>query len=478
MTQAESLANPYIAGSPLTRSEMFFGREDVFEFVRKSLVGLHQDNIIVLYGQRRTGKTSVLYQMRHHLEERYVPILIDLQGLSLNSMSNFFWEIATHIQRQLRRDWDIHLPRPEMAAYSENPLEQFQEGFLQQVWEVLGERHILLMIDEALRLDEQVQAGSLEPQVFDYIRSLMQHNQQLDFIFSVGTRLGQLEGREFGLLLNTALYKEISFLSHKSAVTLVTQPVQDVFQLSEEAINRILDVTSGHAYYTQLLCHSLFSRYAGEWSVITAKDVENVLPEVVERGTVNLKYVWDDSSQQEKLILVTMSEITARENRLVMEEEIGIVLRGHEIYAPPAEVSMAFRSLVGREVLVRVEAYSYKFSVDLMRMWLVENQRIDWLDEKLLQTARAWQRPAEATAVAPARRVPRLLVGAGAATVLLGVILGGILYALPMAGEDPQPSPSPTATSGIVAPTSNAYALTDGHTHTIPGGSSVRYQPV
>ena len=121
MTQAESLTNPYVAGSPLTQSAMFFGRQDVFDFVRKSLVGRHQDNIIVLYGQRRTGKTSVLYQMRHNLESRYVPLLIDLQGLSLSSISSFFGELAIGIQRQLRRDWGISLPRPEIASYENAP---------------------------------------------------------------------------------------------------------------------------------------------------------------------------------------------------------------------------------------------------------------------------------------------------------------------------------------------------------------------
>ena len=78
MTQTEALSNPYVAGSPVSRPEMFFGRSDVFEFVRSALVGQHQDNIIVLYGKRRTGKTSVLYQMHRNLDPRYLPILVDL----------------------------------------------------------------------------------------------------------------------------------------------------------------------------------------------------------------------------------------------------------------------------------------------------------------------------------------------------------------------------------------------------------------
>jgi AAA+ ATPase superfamily predicted ATPase len=78
MVQAESIANPFVAGRPLTRADMFFGREDVFEFIRNALVGQHQDNIIVLYGKRRTCKTSVLCQMHRHINSRYILVLIGL----------------------------------------------------------------------------------------------------------------------------------------------------------------------------------------------------------------------------------------------------------------------------------------------------------------------------------------------------------------------------------------------------------------
>src|SRR5713226_6617012 len=99
------IINPYIAGSPVTGSEMFFGRVDVFMFVRQSVVGKHRDNVIVLYGQRRTGKTSVLYQMRHHLNPRYLCIFIDLHAFALEGLSAFLWELANHIKRVLRRDY-------------------------------------------------------------------------------------------------------------------------------------------------------------------------------------------------------------------------------------------------------------------------------------------------------------------------------------------------------------------------------------
>ena len=62
--------SPYIAGPPVKSREMFYGRKSVFDWIRENLSGTFQDNVLVLYGERRTGKTSVLYQMQHHLPDK------------------------------------------------------------------------------------------------------------------------------------------------------------------------------------------------------------------------------------------------------------------------------------------------------------------------------------------------------------------------------------------------------------------------
>ena len=78
-----TMTNPYIFGAPVKTREMFFGREDVFNFLHHHLIGSYQDNVVMLYGQRRTGKTSILYQIRdaNRLGDGYTPILISLEGL-------------------------------------------------------------------------------------------------------------------------------------------------------------------------------------------------------------------------------------------------------------------------------------------------------------------------------------------------------------------------------------------------------------
>jgi len=58
--------NPYVAGNPVGDSPAFVGRADVLREVLR-ILRRPQDNAIVLYGQRRIGKTSILQHLAAQL---------------------------------------------------------------------------------------------------------------------------------------------------------------------------------------------------------------------------------------------------------------------------------------------------------------------------------------------------------------------------------------------------------------------------
>lgn len=400
------VVNPYIAGSPVTSPEMFFGRDDVFAFIRQALTGKHQDNIIVLYGQRRTGKTSVLYQMHRYLDPRYLPVFIDLHGMALEGLGGLLWELANLIQRSLRRDYKIELPRLNRAEFMGDPRAAFENDFLGQVWSALGDRHLLLMLDEAIRLQEQVQAGKLERQVFEYLRHLMQHDARLNFLFSLGSGLEEME-KEYAFLFSVALYKKISFLDRASAVALITQPAQEYYTVEPGAVERILELTSGHAYYTQLLCHSLFARWQRENKApITVSDVDASLDEVVERGLAVLKHVWEESSPAERAVLAGIAAAQGDSNRPVSAQDAINAWKQVQVNIPPGDVAKALKALIARDVLAGEDRY--RFAVDLQRRYVSKYERLEWVKEEIPEAIRAWE-----TSPAPPSIPPPLPEGEG-----------------------------------------------------------------
>ena len=369
---------------------MFFGREDVFAFVQQALIGKHRDNVIILYGQRRTGKTSALYQMSRHLGARYVCVLLDLHGLALEGLDGFLWEMANSIARTLRRDQRIEISPPPRAAFQSSPRSQFENVFLNQVWNALGDRHLLLMLDEAIRLQEQVQHGKLEPEVFEYLRYLMQHFPRLNFLFALGDGLEALT-KEYAFLFSVGLYKKISFLERDAALKLITQPVQNVYAVELEAQERILEITGAHPYYTQLLCHSLFARWQRtRVEAIQVADVDAVIDEAVERGLAVLKHTWEESSPAEKAILAGAAATMREHHARVSEQDIARVLKQNAIVILPEEAGQAYKSLLARDLFTGSDPFG--FAVDLTRLWINKYERVEWVRDEISDAIKAWTR--------------------------------------------------------------------------------------
>jgi len=401
--------NPYIAGSPVTGTEMFFGREDVFSFVRRNLTGRHRDTPIVLYGQRRTGKTSVLYQMHRHLDSRYRCVFIDMHGLSLDGVGNLLWGIANSIRRGLQRDHQLTIPVPDRSMFSADPYLTFEGAFLDGLWPVLGDDHLVLLIDEVVRLDEEMRSGQLEREVFDYLRHLMQHFENLNFIFSIGSGLEELE-KEYAFLFSVSLYHRISFLEASAAHALITQPIAEHYVVLPAAVKGIVDVTSGHPYYTQLLCHCMFDRWMrSPKAQMTPADVEAVLTETIELGSPNLMYVWEDSTPEEQGILAGMAAAMQARQRPVTIDEIRQVWRQAGVSLPEGIAASAIRSLTSREVVAEQRGAALvtgsssganSFTVDLQRIWIQKHRPLDWVREEIAEAAQEWERYAKPAATA------------------------------------------------------------------------------
>jgi hypothetical protein len=406
-----SSTNPYIAGNPITGTEMFFGRQDIFRFVQETLVGRYQDNAIVLYGGRRTGKTSVLYQIGRRLDPRYVPVFVDLQGISLEGLGEMLWGISRQAARTLRRQRGIELSVPARGEFASDPEGCFREGFLDPALEALGDNHLLLMLDEAARLYEQVHAGRLEPRVFDFLRSLIQYHPRLNFVFSIGSGLEEMR-QEYALLFNLCQYRKISFLERDAAEALIVEPVKEHYRYAPGVVARILEVTHGHPYYTQLVCNRLFARWARQrGDEVTVSDVEAVLDEAAEQGMASLQYAWEEASDVAQVVLAALTELMADGNQPIRSSDLRAIIAAREIALSRHAINVALQELVAREALYRVEG-GYMFTVDLMRLWVQQYQRLEWVRGKIPPSE-------EAEPSAERDWVRLILVGVSAGLLLL-----------------------------------------------------------
>ena len=382
------ISNPYATGRPLRAgSPVFFGREDVFVFIRENLGGPGSENILVLVGQRRMGKTSLLQQLPDRLSEGYVSVYLDGQALGIEGgMAGLFYDIALEISEALVGR-GITLEPPTLEALEGKLGPTFEKQFLPQVAEALGERVLLLLFDEFEELEMRVRSGKLPPTVFPYLRHLMQHSQNVAFIFAGTHRLEELTADYWSTLFNIALYKRVHLLDMEAARRLIAEPVQSCGLLYDDlAIDKMLRVTAGHPYFLQLLCHALVNLHNRErLNYITIRDVNRTLGEIVGLGEAHLAFLWGESTKEERAVLTALARMISA-GKPGTRGAIAGLLEEHGLQIAPAEVSALAEGLARREIVRETEPETdrYEFTVDLMRLWIEETKSLGRVIEEII----------------------------------------------------------------------------------------------
>lgn len=359
---------PYVTGTPLKDGDVFVGRQDIFDFVKENLIGKHQNNILILHGQRRTGKTSVLYRLGHVLQDTHVAVLVDMQGKPARGAADFLFSIADDIVYALELA-GIEAPLPEKKDFEESPEFFFRSRFIRSLYPLLGRRNLLLLFDEFEELQQRVEEGKLDSTIFQFLRNMMQHEGKVDFIFAGTHKLEELGSGYWSILFNIALYKPVTFLSSAEMRRLIVEPVAK-YELEYDplAIDDIIALTAGHPYFTQLLLHEVVAYHnESQRGYMTTADIEQAMERVLERGEAHFKYIWTESAPEEQTVMRLLAEaLVGRSDINASDLQNFASACGCPLGDKETE---ALSSLVGRDIVKR-SGKLYRFSVPLIEKWV------------------------------------------------------------------------------------------------------------
>lgn len=391
--------NPYVVGKPLTAASeaLYMGREDVFMWIEENLLGKTQPHTLILYGQRRMGKTSTLYQLvggkrgqpiREYPGYPIFPVYIDLQSLAGCDMPEFFERLSYQIVRVLARR-QIEITVPESWPQNGAIYSVFDE-FLDRVEDSLPENGLLVLImDELEQLQVSVENGRLSDDIFPYLRSLMQHRTRLTFILA-GTN--QLVEDYWSIIFHVGISREIVSLDSDETEKLIREPVSPMIQYDDLAVDRIWLATRGHPYFSQLICHRLISATNLEGSrskTITIADVRETIDNIVSEDDSHLQHLWNESSSEEQYVLTALAghelaeesvprvEIASRLREAPFDEDaLHAALKRLElrrlVTRQPVERQIQRRLAqpgVWQPMLVSKD-YAYTIAFDLLRVWV------------------------------------------------------------------------------------------------------------
>ena len=324
--------SPYIVGKPVDREDMFYGRAGVIERIRRQLGSDANANVILLEGNRRTGKTSVLRQLqKKDALPGWIAVYCSFQDAEGDesragiTTQNVYRLMARTLGWALFdvgvRTWLPGQSRPanqhpfkvefrgvlDHAFVGLHPFETFEE-YLATALEAARPRRVLLMLDEFDKLQEGIDSGVTSPQVPENIRHLLQHHAGLSAILTGSRRLKRLREEYWSALFGLGYRIGISALPLEDAQRLVTEPVVDRLRYLPAARDRLVDLCARQPFLVQSLCNRVFEQAAEtKERTITLAAVNKAAAEMV-RKNEHFQTLWDYAQTHRRRLLLALCE--------------------------------------------------------------------------------------------------------------------------------------------------------------------------
>jgi tetratricopeptide (TPR) repeat protein len=267
--------NPYMAGAPVLDEGLFFGRDPLFDRILQTI----HNNSLLLYGERRIGKTSIQHHIKKRLEEiddpiyEFFPVYVDLQG---TPESRFFATLADDIFSDLETHLDGLTPSRSLNVEVEYSHRDFVRD-LRAVIHHLAERSSK-QIKLVLLIDEVDELNDYDPRINQRLRSLFMKSFAENLVAVVsGVEIKKQWEREGSPWYN--FFEEIEVLPFQveDARALIERPIANVLKLEEGVTERIIELTGLRPYLIQKLCIAVVNRaYENDASTITLADVDAI----------------------------------------------------------------------------------------------------------------------------------------------------------------------------------------------------------
>lgn len=276
----ENLENPYTpfkSTGEVGQRDMFFGRESIVQKIVNRATNLSNEEFsgknIVIYGQFRAGKSSILRYVKEELKKYNNCYVIDAgQIVDGQTSMSFIKYILTGVKSSLRiasrfyKDDEVMLSRIKQCKALQvpqltNDMEDTEifglfEQYMDEFSAILQpECRIVLLIDEFSRLHMDIQRAYIPRTIMKFWKAFIQRYRICSILVGADGMKDFVEKfpNEFG----TADIFHVTYLEKPAARDLICQPFQKSNHyngFTEDAIELMWELTAGSAYYLMMFC--------------------------------------------------------------------------------------------------------------------------------------------------------------------------------------------------------------------------------
>ena len=357
--------SPYIVGNPVKKRDMFYGRNDVFEKIRGTIVG-QSVNQAIIHGPYRIGKTSILYQLMNELKGKYVPVLAITHELETGDSELLrFWskQIALAVKDRVQK-------APEIPGYEKasDPYKEFQE-FTDGIMKELEDAKVIFMVDEYDMIDDLIKSKEISEEFFRILDWMIKHNR-IELILAGRSSMDILKVEKWKEIAPPFAQIELGTLEREDAKRLIEEPIKDYFKYDDSAIEKIIRLTGCHPYLIQLCCSVLVNYHNSEGrSVLKYNDVEKCIPEILVTGEYGLEaMILKDTTREEKIVMRVMAVVLEKQTS-ISEQELVVRIRGYNPYIEDRDIKDAISHLEKKRIIrsTTEKIKNFKFVCELFK---------------------------------------------------------------------------------------------------------------
>lgn len=391
-SEFEEIQNPFSAtadSGPVQDEKMFFGRTEYIENIKNAVLE-SSSKCVIIYGQKRSGKSSVLFHLKKQLNQSKNAFCISFSlGEIVDDLSalTFYYKILSEIEDSLDGIIDIEKPvftAPTLSELKEAPsivFNDYMKKFQKSCSSTNGwqNKNLVLLLDEFTYIYTAIQKGFLSEQFMKTWKSLIEKSYFSSVLIGqdIMPKFKNAYQNEFGI----AEDKRLSYLSKNNAKKLIEEPVWDNTRNRSrylgKALDLILDYTSSNPYYVQIFCARLVEYMNLQKAIsVTEADVYDIA-QTFTKGEQSLSLDKFDN-------LITAGdadlEVINPKDTLQMLREIAVASKNLDSCSRDTvklgdneKENQILADLHSREVISCPQPNFYKINVRLFKEWLLNN---------------------------------------------------------------------------------------------------------
>lgn len=398
----EDFDNPYIAhvkSNAVKDKSMFKGRDEIINTICTYVLEDYKG--YVLYGQKRSGKSSVLYHITQRLRSEHKAFAVEYtMGNNIvqdsesenESMANLFYTIISEIGRAIKEvDRSVYkecgcriIRRQEFDLYPDKTFSEYLEFYRDIIIDKLHyeQDKIVLIVDEFTYLYYHILEKKISPRIMEFWKGLIE-SKVFSFVFAGQDAMPRFMD-DFQNVFASMHPQELTYIDEQSARKLIEEPIwnhkKGCSRFHPDAVNKILELTACSPFYIMILCSELvkFARQRKRLP-IQANDVDTLVQKMICNESSISRKDFDNliSCGESRL------DIIDKDDSIKVLKDIAIKSRNIEFYDineikvfDKEKVKKIIGDLLRRRVLEPHSDFGNKvrIKVGLFKRWLLNHE--------------------------------------------------------------------------------------------------------